>query len=159
MEPYEEFLIQSQRQYEVAIHLLTETYPFVKDPKMLPAILERLYYAIDHTITALLRFERNHKRIPAYNDDFDEKWALVKKIATKYKLKLKGLDEIRTLWVKEKEASLVFARKESLVLVHSKIHTLNAAKLKDLSSKTKVFIEAIRNGLRTEVIQEAGIQR
>ena len=59
------------------------------------------------------------------------------------------------MWVKEKEASLIFARKESLVMIHNKVHMLNLAKLKDLSSKTKVFIEAVRNRLRLEVLKAA----
>ncbi|HLD04621.1 MAG TPA: hypothetical protein VJG90_02780 [Candidatus Nanoarchaeia archaeon] len=155
MEPHEDLLLQSQRQLEIAHHLLDESYPFVKDPKMLPAILEHIYYALDYSITALLRFERNHKRIAAYKDDFDEKYALLKKVAKRYKLKATGLDEIQVLFVKQKVTLIAFVRKEDFVMVDHKIHTLSTAKLKGFLSKTKVFIDGIHNSLRTEVLKSA----
>ncbi len=155
MELYEDLLIQAGHQLKIAEHMLNETYPFVKDPKMLPAIVERLYCALDYALTAVLRFEYNHGRIPLYKDEFDEKCMIFKKkIAPRYKLKLKyGLEEVRDLLVKQKETPLAFTRKEDFIMVKNhKIETLSMARIKGFVSKTKIFIEDIRNMLRTQAL-------
>ena len=159
MEPFEDLLLQSKRQLEIAQHLLDESYPFVKDPKMLPAILEHVYYASDYSVTALLRYERNHKRVPSYKDEFEDKLTLLKKATKRYKIKIADLEQLRLLFIKQKETPMAFVRKEDFVMVDHKVYTLTPAKVRGFLSKTKVFIEAIHNGLRTEIIREAGIQR
>ncbi|MEK6963412.1 MAG: hypothetical protein AABX70_03225 [Nanoarchaeota archaeon] len=152
MELYEDLLVQASHQLQIAEHMLNETYPFVKDPKMLPAIVERLYCALDYALTALLRCEHNHNRIPSYKDDFDEKCKIFKKTAKRYKLKSQyGLEEIRDLVVKHRQTQLAFARKENFVMVKNhKIDTLSLIRVKGFLSKTKIFIDDIRNQLRTQ---------
>lgn len=162
MELYEDLLIQAENQVKIAEHLLNETYPFVKDPKMLPAMVERLYCAADYALTAVLRFEYNHDHIPAYKDSFDEKCVVFKKkVMPRYKLKSKyGLEEMRDLMVKHKETQLAFTRKENFIMVKNhQIDTLTLSRVKGFLSKTKVFIDDVRNQLRTEIIRKTEIQR
>ena len=159
MELFEDLLSQAQKQYEIADHLLSVTYPLVSDPKMLPSILNRLYHALDYALTAWLRFERNQGKIKTCEDSFESKLALFRQeLLPKYKLKLDTalfLQEIRSLVLDHERTAVEFSRKEKLVMVeNSQVSMLDEQKLKTFLSKTKVFIEEVRNKVRTHLLAE-----
>jgi len=46
-------LKKALQQYEIAKHLMTVTYPLIKDPKLLPTINANLKNAVDHALMTL----------------------------------------------------------------------------------------------------------
>ena len=59
----------ARHRLSVADHLLTQTYPLVKDPKLLLAVLQNLVEAVDAGVTSALHAEVSGKRLMAMPPD------------------------------------------------------------------------------------------
>ena len=64
MEKYEEIRDKAIKNIKIADHMLTQTYPLVKDPRLLLTVLENVFLSLTNAIGALLYFERLYKRVP-----------------------------------------------------------------------------------------------
>ena len=65
----EQFQIErelAKQKIKVADHIISVTYPLVKDPKLLLGVLENIHSALMHCISAILEYDRLFKRIPPF---------------------------------------------------------------------------------------------
>ena len=54
MEKYEELRDMARKKIQIADHMLTMTYPMIKDPKLLLAVMENIFLALTNSIAASL---------------------------------------------------------------------------------------------------------
>ncbi len=156
MENVEEAREKALRNLKIATHLLTQSYPLLQDPKLLLAVLQNLFLAMAHAMTAILAHEREWKRIPAFSDNFDARFDLLKlKVAPRQKIPAEQLQmilDIRALVSAHKEASVTFARKDAFVICEEgyRLKTLTVQDMKTMLAKTKVFIQQMERILTAE---------
>lgn len=136
---------KARHNIRVADHMLTMTYPLVKDPKLLVTVLDNLQKATMNAIAAVLHYERQKKNIPAFSDTFDAHYTMFKAhIVPKYKIKpewVRHIAELRELIQEHKQATTEFSRKNSFVMAdkHYRLKTLDEKLLKKYLAKTKEF--------------------
>jgi len=61
---FDEIKKKANYQYDVAYHLLTVTYPMIKEPKLLMSILSNIANALEYGMDAILIHERQLKLVP-----------------------------------------------------------------------------------------------
>ncbi len=130
--------------------MLGVTFPLVKDPKLLLAIIENIFLAYTNSMAALLHYERFYQRIPPFRDDsFESKFNMFKeRCVLKYKLDksyILEMQDIKDIIVSHKKSPVEFKRGDRLVICSDnyKLKTVSVNDLQKYLDKAKVFIEAI----------------
>lgn len=70
MTDYQGLQQEAQKRLQTADHMLHVTYPSVKEPKILVAVLDHLFHSLEAAIAALVAYEREFKRVPPYPQSF-----------------------------------------------------------------------------------------
>ncbi|MFH1770410.1 MAG: hypothetical protein ABH828_02530 [archaeon] len=146
MEEFQLARDKALKNIRVADHMLIMTYPMVRDPKLLLAVLENIFSSLTNAFSSLLYYERTFKRIPIFNDDFDSKFALFKdKLVSKYDINkeyLNLIETIREILVEHKRSPVEFSRGERFVICSSnyRMKTLSVNDIKKYVAKTKLFV-------------------
>ncbi len=133
----------------VADHMLTQTYPLLKDPKILVAVMDNLFLGISYAIRALLEFEKKYKRIPAFGETFDSKFHIFKEYCLKRYNIPKGyigfISEIKEIALENRKSNVSFSRKDKYVICSEdyKMRTLSIKEMREKIQKAKLFIDRI----------------
>jgi len=148
MEKFQELREQAKKKLQLADHILTMTYPMVKDSRLLIAAMENLFLAYSYGMSSVLYYERIFKRIPPFPDNFKSKFELFAKCASKYDINkeyLKILRDIRDIIVAHKKSPMEFPRKENFVICDGdyRIRTISANEIKAYVEKAKLFIKNV----------------
>ncbi|MBU0615001.1 MAG: hypothetical protein KJ601_02820 [Nanoarchaeota archaeon] len=147
MEHYDGLRDVAKKKLQIADHMLTMTYPFVKDPKILLAVMDNVFLAMVNGVASILSYERTYKRIPPFQDTFVSKFNMFKqKCAPKYNIDRSYLDtiqEIKELIHEHKKSPMEFSRKDSFVICTNDydLKTITLDTLKEYISKAKSFID------------------
>ena|SRR3989344_1026682 len=137
------------RQLRTADHLLTQTYPFIQDPKLLLTVLENIFLALGSAMSAAIEREVMAKRIAAPMSTFDAKLDTVKlHLARPYGLRGEDLtmaNEIKSILLAHRKSPMEFVRKDTFVICGEgyQLQTLSFAQLKQYYARAKVFIDGI----------------
>lgn len=143
MEQYANSKNKVQHHIRVADHLLTMTYPMLKDPKILASALENMFSALSITLDAVMYYERLFKRVPLYNDNFQSKFTIFKtKVVNNYNISsdtVKFISELKEYVTERKKAPVEFPRKGKYVIADKdyRLRTLAFEDLKKKLTKTK----------------------
>ncbi|NQV08762.1 hypothetical protein HQ529_02835 [Candidatus Woesearchaeota archaeon] len=135
----------------VADHMLTQTYPLVKDPKLLIAVLENIFRSLSSAMSSILYYERLFKRIPPFSEDFDSMFNTFKARCTRrYDINIEYItliQNIKDLIQEHKKSPVEFARKDKFVITTESYHLriISTDKIKEYISKAKLFIEEMNN--------------
>lgn len=146
MEKFQEERRLAFDKYRLAHHMLTQTYPLIKDNKLLVSVSENMYRAIVHSMSSLLHLERMLRLIPPFNDTFESKFNLFRtKLVSKYNIDLKYvrlINDISALRRSHKESSVEFSREGKFVMCDSdyKIKSISVDELKKYLSETEFFL-------------------
>ena len=149
MEKYEELREHARKRLQVADHMLTMTYPMVKDPKLLLAVMENIFLALTNSIGALLHYERMYKRVPPFQDTFVSKFSVFKqKCAQSYRIDpdyVSMVQEIKEIILQHKKSPVEFTRNDAFVICSEdyKMKTISLDKMKIYILKSKTFIKQI----------------
>ncbi len=155
---YHALLARAVQQYQVAVHLLTVTFPLAKEPKLLVGITFNLTSAFEYTIEALLVYEKRLGLISAYAEEmelkgklrlFKEKSVVRNKIPVKY---LHLLSQMQHLQQLHKTCPTEFQRGNKLVMCTSRyeMHTVSINDIKNYVGETKEFL-----GLIAQIINKS----
>lgn len=151
MENFQEALEKAKRNVHIADHMLTMTWPLVKDPKMLLPIMDNLFLAMANSLSALIYHERYFKRIPPFQDTFMSKFNIFKeKCVPKYGID-KGIAadmlEIKNIICEHRKSPIEFARKDRYVICSKdyKMKTISMDDAKKYLGKAKLFIDEVNN--------------
>lgn len=129
-------LDEALRKVKVADHMLTMTYPLVKDPKILLAILDNIQQSMDLSIKAALTKARSEKKISPYPDNTEGRIATYQQLLAKtHKTPaelIRAYQEIRETLREHETSPVEFRRKESFVICDEtyKVRTLTEETLK-----------------------------
>ncbi len=146
MEKFQLLRDQAKSRLQIADHMLTMTYPLVKDTKLLLVIMENLFLALTYSMSSILHYERLFKRIPTFTDNFEAKFAIFKeKCAPKYNVDqnyIRLLQSIKSIMLEHKKSPMEFERKGKFVICSNsyKLRTISMEQIKDHIQKTKEFV-------------------
>ncbi|MBU0665747.1 MAG: hypothetical protein ABIC91_04990 [Nanoarchaeota archaeon] len=149
MEEFQEAREKAKKNIMIADHMLIMTYPLIKDPKLLLAVIENISSALNNAMTSVLLYERLFKRVPVFQDTFDSKFNVFRqRIVDRYQINkeyLKLIQEVREIISQHKKSPVEFARKDKFVICSEnyRIKTLGVPEMKTYIAKTKMFIEDI----------------
>ncbi len=147
MEEFQLASSKAQEKLKLADHMLTQTYPLIKDPKLLVAVMENVFLALTNAMASVLYYERTFKSIPPFVDNFENKFRLFKeKCAPKYDLSKKYADaiaEVKEAVLAHRKSPIEFARKENFVICSDnyKLKTITIEQIKGYIDLTKTFLK------------------
>ena len=151
MEAPSALLEEAAHRLSVADHMLTMTYPLVKDPKLLLAVLENLHRSSDAALGAFALEEREHKRIPFVPlSTFEDRHAAVSRyLAEKPGIPhdlLRALQEMKELLAEHKTSPVEFTRNDQYVMCDEKyrVKTLGLDDLKGYLKRTKGLVSLVQ---------------
>ncbi|MCD6590230.1 hypothetical protein J7K74_03540 [Candidatus Woesearchaeota archaeon] len=147
---YKEMLREAMEEVRVADHMLIMTYPLVRDPKMLLAIIQKLLNACEKSLTAATSFEYEWKRINALPKEFMTKLKLLKEGFQKdygfTPQELKIVKEVYNIIQEHRTASIEFSRHEKFIISNNdyRLRTITQDQIKRYVPIIKSFIEKIK---------------
>ena len=149
MEEFQVLRDRALQKIKVADHMLFMTYPIVKDPKLLVAIVENVFASLEAGMGALLCHERLFKHIPPFHDSFPSKLEIFKtKMVPKYNFSPKYASmimEIKSLLSEHRNSPVTFSRKDKFVICSASysIKTIDVNLVKKYIFESKVFVNNI----------------
>ena len=150
MENYQKYLREASRTFKIADHMISVTYPLVKDTKLLLAILENIHITLQSCVSALVYHDRYFKRLPPFQETFESKFNMFRmKCVPNYNIKKSHIELIQTIQslIKEHKSSPIeFIRKDKFVICsdHYNIKTLSLKDIREYISQTKYFMDNIQ---------------
>ena len=151
MEQFQVFREKAQTKLKIADHMLTMTYPLVKDTKLLLVIMKNLFLSLTYAMSSILYYERLFKRIPLFSDNFESKFSIFKeKCINKYDIPqeyVRLLQNVKSTMMEHKKSPIEFERKGTFVICSDsyKLRTISTSQIKDYIAKTKEFIQISSN--------------
>ena len=151
MEKFQEARDKAKRNIKIADHMLSVTYPLVKDPKLLLAIIENIFLSYTNSVAAILYYERLFKRIPPFQDTFESKLNMFReRCLLKYNIDksyLTEIQDIKDIIIEHRKSPVEFKRKDQFVICSDnyRIKSISINDIKNYINKAKVFIEAMDN--------------
>lgn len=149
MEKFQELRDKAKKNIHIADHMLTMTYPLVKDTKLLLAILENVFLGYMNGMSAILYHDRLFKTIPPFQETYESKLRMFKgKSMQKHKLQhnhLSEIQEIRELLQEHKKSPVEFVKQDKFVICTEtyKIKTISLKDIQQRIDKAKLFIEEV----------------
>lgn len=147
MERVQESREKARRNVHLADHMLTQTYPLIKDPKLLLAVIENIFLALTNAMASVLYYERLYKRIPPFHDNFESKFNMFKmKTSLKYNIGpeyLGLMQEIKDIIIEHKKSPVEFKRNDKFVICSSgyNLKTISVEQMKRYIQQTKSFLQ------------------
>jgi len=151
MELFQELMEQAKKNINIADHMLSITYPLVKDTKLLLAIIENIFLAYTNAMSAILFQDRILKKIPPFKDTFESKFNIFRqKYIDRYKIDRNHVIEMQNLKeiiIEHKKSPVEFVRKDRFVICSNtyKLKTINLDAIKGYLNKAKLFIGEATN--------------
>jgi len=149
MEKFQESREKALRNLKIADHMVSTTYPLLKDNKLLLNAAENVFLSLSHGMNAILYYDRLFKRIPPYSDTFEIKFNILKtKCAKRYELDaghIRLLLDLREILVLHRKSPMEFSRKDKFIICSDdyQMKTITHADLKAYVAKAKVFIRTM----------------
>jgi len=148
MEQFQEYREKAIRHLKIADHMLTTTYPLVKDPKLLLTVLDNLFKSIMCSVNSLLFYERMFKRINIFGESTDERLQIFKHLAQKHQLDpkfMKTIYELKEIMREHKNSPMEFARKDKFIIYTEKqqLKTISQESIKKYVVIARTFAEEI----------------
>lgn len=133
---------------KAADHMLTQTYPLVKDPKLLIAVLSNIFASAENIMDTLLYHDRLFKKIPPFHENFESKFYIFKmKCAPQNKLNeyVMLIQETKELIERHKESNVEFSRKDAFIICDDnyRVKAITASDLRSYISKAKRFFSDV----------------
>lgn len=149
MEKFQEEREKAQKFIRVADHMLTQTYPLLKDPKILLGVIDNIYLSLQSALASLLHYDRYYKRVPPFVENFQAMYELFKQ---KYRNKsgltqeyFSIIERIQDIIIQHKRSPMEFARKDKFVICSDnyRLRTLLPEELKRYIEKSKQFVSIV----------------
>lgn len=141
---------EAAKRMNIADHMLSVTYPMVKDPHLLMTVLDNMFLAFTSAMQALLAYERNFKRVPPYQDTFVSQFNAFKaKVMPRYALDaaiISVMQEVREILAQHKKSTVEFIKDDTLAICSDSFRTqttLSSSKIKEFLAGAKGFIGAV----------------
>ena len=149
MGEFQELNDAARKKLQIADHMLTMSYPMIKDPRLLLSILENLFLALSYGMSSLLYYEKDFKRISSFPNNFADKLEMFRAACSvRYGLGnegIKAMQEIKEILVAYRKSPVEFPRKESLIICDGnyQMKIISASMVRGYLEKAKLFITSI----------------
>ena len=149
MEKFQEVREKAKKNIKIADHMLTVTFPLVKDTKLLLSVIENIFLGYTNAIAALLYYERLFKKIPPFQETFESKFNMFRDRCVKKhnidKSYIIEVQDIRDIILEHRKSPIEFKRGDKFVICSDdyNIKSVSAQDIKKYVDKAKVFIEQI----------------
>lgn len=149
MERFLECQQEANKKIGIAEHLLTQTYPLIRDTRLLLTVVNNVFSALDNSMSALLYIERYYKRIPPFQDTFESKLnAFRYNVIDRYNINREFLllvNDVAAIMKAHKNSPVEFSRKDKFVICtgNYQMQEITIERLKGYILKTKEFIDII----------------
>ena len=149
MEQFQLFRQNSLKSIKLADHMLTITFPVVKDPKLLITILSNIYKSLDSSMSAIVYYDRLFKRIPPFTDEFDSRYTIFRNKSVRlYSIDQKYpmlINQIKTILDKHKKSPIEFVKNNKFVICNEEYKTdsIGVKDIKEFIAQTKEFNEVM----------------
>lgn len=152
MQKFIENLEESERINKSLDHLLTITFPIVKDKRILIKILSELKVSIKKTINSILQYEFIYKRIKLHENPNKNFEIFVKECSKRYKITPQEIEKIKEIFdiaKKHEESSMEFMRGEKIVILSKEMNprSISLEQTKDYLETVKNLTKKARNGM------------
>ncbi len=160
MDKVAELQEESLKKLKTADHILTQSYPLVKDSRLLLAVVDNLFLSLTNSMSALLNHERLAKKVPVFRDNFDSKFHMfTTKVAESHKINKSHIDllqEIKDTVIEHRRSPVEFTRKESLIICSDnyEIKALSAEKIAGYLSQSKKFVSLMSKLIKENPLPE-----
>jgi len=150
----EEFQIAREKAKEkmkIADHILNSTFPLVKDPRLLIGVMDNIFLALTNAMNSVLYYERLFKRIPDFNEDFNNKFSMFKeRVARKYNLSSEYsllIQNIKEIIIEHKKSPVEFSRGDRFVICANgyRCKSISVNDMKKFINKGKSFINEVNS--------------
>ncbi len=137
---------EARKRLTAADHILTQTYPLLRDPKLLLAVLQHLHEALESGMLALLGHEAGAKRIPTVPEDRAARLSLFRQhVVPRYGVPndfLRLMGEVRETLEEHRKSPVEFVRKGEFVICDEgyRVRTLTVEQLKRHLVRAKAFL-------------------
>ncbi|MBW2976469.1 hypothetical protein KY347_03415 [Candidatus Woesearchaeota archaeon] len=149
MEKFQELRDLAGKKLQLADHMLTMTYPMVKDSRLLLSSIENLFLAFSYGMGSVLYYDRIFKRIPPFPDNFTSKFELFRdKCLKRYNMGnecLGIIKDLRDIIIAHKKSPMEFSRKESFVICNGdyRVRTISLKEVRSYVEKAKLFLKNV----------------
>lgn len=147
MEKFQAHRDEAIKKLKLADHMLSITYQLVQDPKLLLAVIDNIYKALDNGISSVLEYDRLFKRIPPFPENsFEGKLSMFRnKCMPRYNIRKEYIDlikEVQDVISNHKNSPVEFARKDKFVICSDnyKMKTVSIPEIKKYIAQAKLFI-------------------
>ncbi|RME31930.1 hypothetical protein D6789_01135 [Candidatus Woesearchaeota archaeon] len=132
---------RARRKIGVADHILTQTYPLVRDPKLLLAVLQNIFDSVDANVEAALRSLLEKKKVLHIPELFESRLQVLAQQCPLEKSLLRFARELQETMHEHKQSPVEFARKEMFVICDSSygVRTLRPEQLKRYVQHARAF--------------------
>lgn len=144
---------QAKKYIKLADHMLTQTYPLIKDPKLLLAVLDDVFLAFEHSMNSVLYCERYYKKIPPFHTHFESKFNVFKKEVVPRNQSLKIfvpiISDLQSLIIAHKRSPVEFVRKDKFVISTDdyKLKTISKEEMERKIKESKLFLIEVKKVL------------
>lgn len=149
MEDFQEARRKAIKNLNVADHMISMSYPLLRDNKLLLASLENLFLSLTNAMASILYYERLFKRVPPFPENFESKFSLFKKYCVpRYNIDnehVRLIAEIKELILEHHKSPIEFSRGNKFVICTDdyRIKSISPETIKGYVSKAKIFIDYI----------------
>ena len=150
MELFHEYQEKSKNSIILADHMLSVTYNLVRDHKLLFGVLENTFLSVSYAMSSVLHYEKLFKRIPHFEDSFDERFNAFKEVAARYNISIEFIMlivDLKNLIAIHKESSVEFHKGDKIIMC-SENYKMNMISIEDIKKyvfKAKLFIQETTN--------------
>lgn len=136
---------RAEQQYRTAMHLLTVTYPLIKDPKLLLGIINNVFKVLENSLQAIIIHEAEQNKIAPNLGCFREMLHQLQTYFSKEQIQL--MQEIQEIVDFQKKSPIEFRRKDCFVICGEDydLKVVSLKKIKDYLEKTESVLAVINH--------------
>lgn len=149
MEHFQFLRDKAAEKIQVADHMLFMTYPMVKDPKILLAVIENVYASLDFGMGAILHHEKLFKRVPPFQESFQSRLEVFRRLVVpNYNLNpgyVRLITDVRSVLSEHRKSPVSFVKNDKFVILSPSynVKTIDIGLAKKYVFETKLFVKNI----------------
>jgi hypothetical protein len=149
MEQFQFLRDKAFEKVKVADHMLFVTYPMMKDPKLLLAVLENVNTSLEYAVAAILHYQLLFKQIPAFKETPQSRLEMFRnEVVPRLRMSqnyVKLIRDVRKLLAAQKKSPVSFVKNDKYVICSPKydIKAIDVNLVKRYVFEAKLFVSNV----------------
>lgn len=155
MELYQQEILEANKLFRTADHMVYVTFPLIKDNKLIITTVESLMSALMKAVNAVVDYDVLYKRISPQSETFELRFEAFKsKCAFRYGIDRKYIvliQDLKTIVDERKKSPMEFIRKDKYVICSDRyrIKAITIEKTKEYINELKPFMAKVNSIVRS----------